>query len=136
MAGAARYGSANNVKHGEMEDAFMSFASATAAQDAYLTKITMTNGNRSTKLRHNEYHIQDLQAELCNLKLVGENRPTKVKGSNKAVQSYAHNKKQKPQWPTDLKKKNIITVVTVGHMYTAQESHTCQTHELGRMLET
>ena len=42
------YDSANNVKHGEMEDAFMNFASATSARDAAFTKMTTTNDNLST----------------------------------------------------------------------------------------
>ena len=45
------YGSANNVKHSEIEDTFMNFGSVTAACDSELTKLTTVNGNMSTKLR-------------------------------------------------------------------------------------
>ena len=51
IAGAAGYGSANNVKNGKMERVFMNLASATAAQDAVFTKLNMINGNLSTQLR-------------------------------------------------------------------------------------
>ena len=51
------YGRANNVKQGEMEDAFMNFALATEAQDSDFTKMTTTNGSLYTKLRHNKDHI-------------------------------------------------------------------------------
>ena len=44
-AWAAGYGSAKNLKHGEMEDAFMNFVLATVARDAAFTELRMTNGN-------------------------------------------------------------------------------------------
>ena len=65
----AGYGSANNVKHGEMEDSFMNFVSATAARDAAFIKLTMRNGNLSTQWRQQEDQIRYLQSELCNLKI-------------------------------------------------------------------
>ena len=46
--GATGYGSDSNVNHGEMEDAFMNFASATSARYAAFTKMTTTNDNLST----------------------------------------------------------------------------------------
>ena len=52
--GAEGYGRANNVKHGDMEDAFMIFASATAARDAVFTEITTKNDNLFTQLRQQE----------------------------------------------------------------------------------
>ena len=52
IAGAAGYGRSNNIKHGEMEDSFMNFTSVTAAWDAAFTKMTTTNVNLSTQLRH------------------------------------------------------------------------------------
>ena len=51
-AGAAGCGSANNIKHREMEDAFMNFALLTAARDAEFTELMTTNANLTTKLRH------------------------------------------------------------------------------------
>ena len=57
-----RPGSANNVKHDEMEDAIMNFASATAARDAAFNEMTKTNGNLSTQLGQQEYQILSLQA--------------------------------------------------------------------------
>ena len=62
-AGAAGYGSANNEKHGKMRDAFMNFASSTAARDAAFTKLTTTNGTLSTQSRQQDYQIQALQSE-------------------------------------------------------------------------
>ena len=59
-AGAAGYGTANYVKYGKIEDAFMNFASATAARGAYFTNITTMNGNLSTQLRYKEGHIRAL----------------------------------------------------------------------------
>ena len=56
--GAAGYGSSNNVKHGDMEDTFMKFASDTAARDAAFTELKTTNGKLSTKLRQQEDQIQ------------------------------------------------------------------------------
>ena len=56
-AGAVGYGSDINVKHGEIEDAFMNFASATASRGTAFTNITMTNGNLSTQLRQQEDKI-------------------------------------------------------------------------------
>ena len=67
--GATGYGSFNNVKHGEMEDAFMNFASAMADRDVAFTKLTTKNGNLSTQLIHQDDQITTLQAELCNLKV-------------------------------------------------------------------
>ena len=68
-SGAAGYGSANSVKHGEMEDTFMVFASAAAEKYVAVTGLTTTNGNLSTQLRLHEYQLRVLQAELCNLKV-------------------------------------------------------------------
>ena len=68
--GATGYGSFNNVKHGEMEDAFMNFALAMAARDVAFTKLTTKNGNLSTQLIHQDDQITTMQAELCNLKVV------------------------------------------------------------------
>ena len=90
--GAADYSSVNNVKHGEMEDAFMHFASETAVRDAAFTELTTTNGNLSTQLRHQKDQIRALQAELCNLKVAAETRTTNVKGNNKVVHLYARKK--------------------------------------------
>ena len=56
-AGAAGYGSSNNVKCGEMEDTFINFASATSAWDANFTDLTTTNGNLYTQMRQQEDHI-------------------------------------------------------------------------------
>ena len=50
-AGVAGYGSTNNVKYYEMEDAFMNFALVTTARDAAFTDLTMTNSNLSTESR-------------------------------------------------------------------------------------
>ena len=60
----AGYSSANNVKHGEMEDTFMNFALENESHDAAFTKLTKTNGNLSTQLMHQEDQIRELQAEL------------------------------------------------------------------------
>ena len=61
-AGAAGYGSPNNANHGEIEDTFMNFATATEALDADFTYMTSTNGNLSDQFRHQEEHILPLQA--------------------------------------------------------------------------
>ena len=66
-----------------MEDTFMNSVLATAARDAAFTKLTTTNGNLYTQLKQQEDHIQALQAELRNLKLVAETLTSEVKGSNK-----------------------------------------------------
>ena len=92
-AGAAGYGRSNNIKHGEMEDAFMNFASATAAQDTYFTDMTTTNDNLSTQLRQREDHIWALQEKLWNLKVVVATQTTDVKIYSKLVQPYSYNKK-------------------------------------------
>ena len=51
MAIAVGYERAKNVKHREMKDDVMNFASATAAQDATFANMTTTHGNLCTKLR-------------------------------------------------------------------------------------
>ena len=51
-AGASGYGSDNNVKHGEIEDAFIKIALATVSQDVVFTNLETMNGNLSTQLRH------------------------------------------------------------------------------------
>ena len=51
------YGSANNIKHGDMDDAFMNFLSAAAAQDTDLAKAKTNNVNLSTQLRKQEDQI-------------------------------------------------------------------------------
>ena len=71
--------SANNVKHGEMEDTFMNFAFAIAAHDSAFPEVTMTTRNMSTQLRLQEDHIQALQVEICNLKVAAATRTTKGK---------------------------------------------------------
>ena len=76
---AAGCSSANNVKHGEIEDAFMNFASATAENDAAFTELTKTTGNMSTQLRLQEDHIWAIHVELCNLKLASETQTTERK---------------------------------------------------------
>ena len=68
-AGAARYGTAHNVKSGDMEDYFMNFVSDTEARDASFTEIITTHGNLYTQLRQQEYQIRALQAKLFNLKV-------------------------------------------------------------------
>ena len=94
MAGAVGYGSDINVKHGEIEDAFMNFASATASRGTAFTNITMTNGNLSTQLRQQEDKIWALQAELCNLKVAAEMKNVEGK-TNKTAPPYVQYKKQK-----------------------------------------
>ena len=42
------------MKHGEMEDAFMNFASATAECDEEFTKLNQINENISMQLRQQE----------------------------------------------------------------------------------
>ena len=78
-AGAAGYGSVNNIKYDKMEDAFVNFVSATAARDAAFTKLTKTNGNLSTQLMHQEDQIRELQAELWNLKVAAAAQTTEGK---------------------------------------------------------
>ena len=75
------YGSANNVNHGEIEDAFVNFELATASRYAAFTKLTTTNRNLSKKLCHQEDQICALQVELCNLKVDSETQTTNVKGN-------------------------------------------------------
>ena len=90
--GAACYNNTNNIKHDEMEDAFMNFASATIAWDAAFTNLATANCNMSTKLRQQGGQIQELQEKLCNLKVESETRDTNVKGNNIAVHPYAQEK--------------------------------------------
>ena len=59
----------NNVKYGEMEDAFMNFMSETSARDSAFTKLTTTNRNVSTQLRQYEDQIRALQEEIYNRKV-------------------------------------------------------------------
>ena len=68
-AGSAGYGSAKNVKHGEIEDDFMNLALATSARDSEFTKLKKQNGNFSTQLRQQEDQIQTFQSILCNKKV-------------------------------------------------------------------
>ena len=77
ISGVEWDGSANNVKYGEMEYAFMNFVLATADQDAAFTELTTTNRNLSTQLRQQEDHIWAPQAELCNLKVASAMKTTK-----------------------------------------------------------
>ena len=84
-----------------MEDAFMNFALATAARDEAFTELTTKNGNLSTQLRQQEDQIWALQAKLCNLNVAAATWSIDVK-TNKTGQPYARDKKQKPQWTTDL----------------------------------
>ena len=77
--GATGYGITNNVKYGEMEDAFMSFALATVVRNADPTNMMTTNGKFPNQSRHQEDRIRALQAELCNLKLAAATRTSKLK---------------------------------------------------------
>ena len=79
----AGYGSSYNIQHGDMEDDFMNFSSATAACDAAFTELTTTNGNLYTQLRHQDDQVRSLQAVLCNIKVATATKTTKVKGNNK-----------------------------------------------------
>ena len=63
MKGERGYGSANNVNHVEMEDAFMSLVLEIAAQDADYTKLMTMNSNLPTRLIHKEDQNIALQAE-------------------------------------------------------------------------
>ena len=51
ISGAAGYSSSQNVKHGEMEDFFMHFASMTEAWGASFIKLAATNRDIFTQLR-------------------------------------------------------------------------------------
>ena len=114
----------------------MNFASTKEARDADFTKLNMTNENLPTQLRQKEDHIRALQAKWCNLKLAAATQTTDVKGSNKTVHPYSHEKKQKPQWPTHPTEKNIATDITVGIMDKIQADHTRHTHTQGQCLVT
>ena len=95
----AGYGSANNIKHREMEDSFINFTSATSARYTAFTELASTNGNLSTKLWQQKDQIQALQAKLCNLKVAAETQSIDRK-TNKTGQPYARCRRQKTQWPT------------------------------------
>ena len=116
------------MKHGGMEDAFMNFVLATAAHDAAFTEQPMTNVNLSMKLRHQRDQIRALQSGICNLKLVSATRTTKVKGNNKGGPTYARDKKQKLQCPTDPtgKKYNNKDYCWL-HGYYTSDPHTPET---------
>ena len=86
-AGVVGYGSANNVKHSEMEDSFMNFASATATRYSEFTKLKTTSGNFSTQLRQQEDQIRALQAKLCQLKVAAATRNVEG-GTNKTAPPY------------------------------------------------
>ena len=68
----AVFGSANNIKHDEMEDTFVNFVLAMASRYAEFTELTTEKLNMSTQLRYQEDQIQLLQADLCNLKVASE----------------------------------------------------------------
>ena len=86
-AGTAGYGSANNFKNGDMEDALTNLVTDTAAMDAAFTEITMTNGNLSTELRQQEDQIRALQVELCNRKVASATKNVEGK-TNKTAPPY------------------------------------------------
>ena len=128
IAGEAGYGSANNVKHGEMEHASMKFSSATAAQYAAFIKLTTKNVNMSTQLRQQEDQIWSLQDHLFNLKLTAATQTTDVKGNNKGVHPYAPKRKHKPQWPTDpMEEKYNNKNYCWYHGYDTSNPHTLET---------
>ena len=106
----------------------MNFTSAMAARDVAFTKLTTTTRNLSIQLRHQEDHIQALQAELCNLEVVESMQTNAVKLNNTGGQPYACDKNHKWQWPTDPTEKNIATKITDGPRIMIQLTHTHWRH--------
>ena len=103
----------------------MNFVSVTADRNESFTKLTTKNGYLSTKSRHKEDHIQSLQADLCNLKVEAETHTTDMKINNKRVQTYAREKKNKPQWPTHPTEKIYnIKNYRCYHGYDTSDLHT------------
>ena len=100
IAGSAGYGSINNVKHGEMEDFFIDFALVTTARDADFTKLTTTNANLSTRLRHQEDQIRALQVDFLQPQGSGSNSNHRRERLQQGITDIGTREK-KPQWPTN-----------------------------------
>ena len=135
MAGATGYRSAKNVKHSEMEDAFMNFASDTAARYAVFTEMMTKNVNLSTQSRQQEDKIQVFQAELCNLKVVSATQTVYGK-INKSGQPYAQEKNKNHSGKHIQLIRNITTIITVGLTGTAPVTHTRPKHARRQTWDT
>ena len=135
MAGAAGYESANNVKHGEMEDSFINFASATTARNAVFTDITMTNGNLSTPLRQQEDQIRALQAKLCKLKVAVATQNVEGKPTRQRYHMYDTRGKNHSGQHT-LWKRNIKIRINVGRKDITPVTHTRPKHARGQTWDT
>ena len=129
-SGAIGCESANNVKHGKMEDDFMIFALDTAARDATFTKLMKTSGNLSTQFSQEEDQIRAFQAKLCNLKVAVETRYVDVK-NNKTGQPFAQHKKKKISEQQIWQRRSILTKINVVSMDTTQATRTCQKGDKG-----
>ena len=125
--GAAGYGSANNVKHGEMEDAFTNLAHAIALRDTVFTELMTTNGNFSTQLRQQEDKIRVFQAKIYNLKFASVMKTVDRK-IKKTGRPYARDKRQKSQWSTyPTEKKYNNKNYCWSHGYDPSDPHTSKT---------
>ena len=92
-AGAAVYGSANNFKHGKMEDAFMNFLLITAARYTVFQNLTTINVNLSTQLRQHKDQIRSLRSKLCNVKVAAAIKNVEGETNNSAP-PYVQDKRQ------------------------------------------
>ena len=76
-----------------------------AARDASFTELTTKNVNFKMQIRHQEDRIQELKAEICNLKVAAAKKTTEIRVISKGrVKPYTHKEKNRAQWPTDPKK--------------------------------
>ena len=56
-----------------------------AARDASFTEFIVGNLNFTTQLRQQEDQIQELKAEICNLKVAAAKQTTEIRGTGKKV---------------------------------------------------
>ena len=62
-----------------------------AARDASFTELTTKNVNFKMQIRHQEDQIQELKAEMCNLKVAAAKQTTEIRVTRKGrVKPYTH----------------------------------------------
>ena len=66
------------------------------ARDASFTELTVANLNFKTQLRKQEDQIQELKAEMCNLKVAAAKQTTEIRGTGKeGVKPYTQKEKNR-----------------------------------------
>ena len=136
--GDGRIREQKHLKHGEMEETFMNFVSATAERDAAFTELTTTDTNLTTQLRQQEDQILDLQADMCNLKVLAAVKTTEGGGaSNTGGNSNTRTKNHEKNFqPTRMIKNTTTTTTTAGHTNTAEVAPISLQHERRQNLDT